>query len=204
MHHGPSYPFSESAWKILVLSRLLLLGRLVVSASESICAHFLEARLDLFWSEHWPALWAMVRAECDVAPVFSNSRKTAAEQKQSRARKVATLGRSGERGRAPAVARNAPPVPVTQQTLQEINSLYPADQDPAVAAENPRFELLLLPCCRAHPITIKRMPRLCEPGPLAVHAEHWYDFGEQAGDSTLWGKHITKHNIGLLTKWVPF
>ena len=33
------------------------------------------------------------------------------------------------------------------------------------------------------PITLKRMPRLSEPGPLGMRAEHWYDFGTQAGDS---------------------
>ena len=55
---------------------------------------------------------AMVCAECDVASVFSSSRKSAAEQKQARVRKVATLARSGERGRALAAARNAPPVKI--------------------------------------------------------------------------------------------
>ena len=29
------------------------------------------------------------------------------------------------------------------------------------------------------------MSRLSEPGPLGMRAEHWYDFGEQAGDSHL-------------------
>ena len=51
-----------------------------VNASESNCAHFLEARLDLFWAEDWPALWAMVRAECDVTPIFSTRRRTTTEQ----------------------------------------------------------------------------------------------------------------------------
>ena len=67
VYPGPSSPASESAWKVLVLSSWLLLGRPAINASESNCAHFLEARLDLFWSEDWPALWATVRAECDVA-----------------------------------------------------------------------------------------------------------------------------------------
>ena len=50
------------------LSRQLL-GRPAVNASESNCAHFLDARLELLWAEDWSALSAMVRAECDVAPV---------------------------------------------------------------------------------------------------------------------------------------
>ena len=134
-HHNPSSLASELVWKALVLSSWLLLGRPAVHASESNCAHYLEARLDLFWAEDWPALWAMVRAECDVAPVHSTTRRTATEQKQSRTRKEATLARSGERGRALAAARNAPPVSVTEQSVQEIKSLYPTDPDPAAPAQ---------------------------------------------------------------------
>ena len=52
----PSSLASESAWKVLVLSSWLLLGRPAVNASESNCAHSLEGRLALFWSEDWPAL----------------------------------------------------------------------------------------------------------------------------------------------------
>ena len=134
-HHNPSSLASEPAWKALVLSSWLLLGRSAVNASESNCAHYLEARLDLFWAEDWPALWAMVRAECDGAPVHSTTRRTATEQKQSRIRKEATLARSGERGRALAAVRNVPPVPVTEQSVQEIKSLYPTDPDPAAPAQ---------------------------------------------------------------------
>ena len=183
MHPGPSSPASESAWKVLVLSSWLLLGRPAVNASGSNC-EFLEARLDLSWSEDWPALWAMVRAECDVAPVFSTSRKSGAEQKQSRVRKVATLAQSGERGRALAAARNAPPVPVTQQIVQEIESLHPADPGPALATRTPVSNLFLSQVAELIPNTLRRMPRLSEPGPLGRRAEHWYD-GEQAGESNL-------------------
>ena len=41
-----------------------------------------------------------------------------------------TLARTGGKIRAPAAARNAPPVPVTEQIVQEIKSLYPADPEP--------------------------------------------------------------------------
>ena len=47
-HNSPSSPASESAWKALILSSWLLLGRPAVNASESSCAHFLDARLELF------------------------------------------------------------------------------------------------------------------------------------------------------------
>ena len=72
----------------------------------------------------------MVRAECDVAPVQNSVRRTEKQQTQSRIRKVATLARAGEKGRALAAARNAPPVPVTEQIVQEIKSLYPVDPGP--------------------------------------------------------------------------
>ena len=52
-------------------------------ASESNCAHFLDARLELFWAEDWSALWAMARAECDVAPVQNGQAADAVTCSQS-------------------------------------------------------------------------------------------------------------------------
>ena len=43
-HNSPSSPASESAWKALILSSRLLLGRPALDASESSCAQFLDAR----------------------------------------------------------------------------------------------------------------------------------------------------------------
>ena len=83
IHNNPTSSASESAWKALVLSSWLLLGRPAVNASESNCAHFLDARLELFfWAEDWSALWAMVRSECDVAPVQNSARRTEKQQTQ--------------------------------------------------------------------------------------------------------------------------
>ena len=110
-----------------MLSSWPLLGTPAENASENNCAHFLESRLDLFWAEDWSARRATVRAECDVAPINNGTRRTAAEQKQSRIRKVATLAKSGERGRAVVAAKNAPLVPVAEQVVREIKSLYPTD-----------------------------------------------------------------------------
>ena len=158
---------------MLVLSSWLLLGRPAVNASESNCAHFLDARLELFW-----ALWVMVRAECDVAPVQTTTRRTDKQQMQSRVRKVATSARTGEKGRALAAARNAPPVPVTEQIVQEIKSLYPADPEPPAPVQAPVSALFLS-------TTLRKMPRPSEPGPLGMRAEHWYEFGSLAGNSDL-------------------
>ena len=185
VHNNPTSPASESAWKALVLSSWLLLGRPAVNASESNCAHFLDARLELFCAEEWSALWAMVRAECDVAPVQNSTRRTDKQQMQSRVRKVATLARTGQKGRALAAARNAPPVPVTEQIVQEIKSLYPADPEPPAPVSAPVSALFLSDVAEHVPATLRKMPRLSEPGPLGMRAEHWYDFGSLAGISDL-------------------
>ena len=137
IHNNPTSSASESAWKPFVLSSWLFLGRPAVNASESNCAHFLDARLELFWAEDWSALWAMVRAECAVAPVQNTARRTEKQQIQSLIRKVATLARTRETGRALAAARNAPPVPVTEEIVQEIKSLYPVDPEPPAPASAP-------------------------------------------------------------------
>ena len=185
VHNNPTSPTSESAWKALVLSSWLLLGRPAVNASYSNCAHFLDARLELFWAEDWSALWAMVRAECDVAPVQNTTRRTDKQQMQSRVLKVATLARTGEKCRALAAVRNAPPVPVTEQIVQEIKSLYPADPEPPAPLSAPVSALFLSEVAEHVPTTLRKMPRLSEPGPLGMRAEHWYDFGSLAGNSDL-------------------
>ena len=123
----------------------------------------------------------MVRSECDVAPVQNTTRRTDKQQMQSRVRKVATLARTGEKGRALAAARNAPPVPVTEQNVQEIKSLYLADPEPPA----PASALFLSEVAEHVPTTLRRMPRLSEPGPLGMRAEHWYDFCSLAGNSDL-------------------
>ena len=138
-----------------------------------------------FWAEDWSALWAMVRAECDVAPVQNTTRRTDKQQMQSRVRKVATLARTGEKGRALAAARNAPPVPVTEQIVQEIESLYLADPEPPAPVPAPVSGLFLSEVAEHVPTTLRKMPRLSEPGPLGMRAEHWYDFGSLAGNSDL-------------------
>ena len=182
MHHGPSSPYSESAWKVLILSSWLLLGRPAENASDANCADYMEARLDLLWSEEWPALWAMVRAECDVTTATQKRTRTKAEQTETRILKVATLASAGEKGRALAAARNAPPVPVTQDTVQEITCLYSVDPDLAIPLNNQTTHIFLFDIADYIPLTLKRMPRLSEPGPLGMRAEHWYDFGTQAGN----------------------
>ena len=127
----------------------------------------------------------MVRAECDVArpfrvcpanlPLNTNSLVSA---------KLPPLPAwSGERGEALAAACNAPPVPATQQIVQEIKGL--PTRTLLLLHRPPVSNLFLSQIVELIPITLKRMPRLSEPGALCMRAKHWYDFGDQAGDSNL-------------------
>ena len=127
----------------------------------------------------------MVRAECDVAPTAQGRTRSRAEQTESRVRMVATLERSGERSRPLAAARNAPPVPVTRDIVQEVTSLHPAIPSTAQVSHVFTAEVM-----EFIPITLKRMPRLSEPGPLGMRAEHWYDYGTEVGDSDLFARII--------------
>ena len=169
--YEPSFTTTLPHWhqSQLVLSSWLLLGRRAANASESSCAHFLDARLEFFVAEDWSAWYVpnVMLLQCRNA-----TRRTDKQQKQSRVRKV-------------AAARNAPPVPVTEQIVQEIKSLFPADPEPPALAQAFVSGLFLSEVAEHVPTTIRKMPRLSEPGPLGMRAEHWYDFGSLAGNGDL-------------------
>ena len=125
--------------------------------------------------------WAMVRAECDVALVHSATRRTTTEQKHAHIRKVATLARSGEKGRALAAASNAPPVSVTEQNVQEIKSLYPTGPEPPAPAQalmsnlfSCRQQQLVCACNCAHCSRNRGSP------PSAAVPQGWSDHADTA------------------------
>ena len=93
-------------------------------------------------------------------------RRTEKQQTQSRIRKVATLARAGEKGRALAAARNAPPVPVTEQMVQEIESLYPVDPEPPAPIPDPISALFLSEVAEQVPTTLRKMPRVLNTGTI--------------------------------------
>ena len=162
-----------------MLSSWPLLGRPAVDASESNCAHYLVQD------------WNSSELECDVAPVQNATRRTATQQKLSRVRKVTTLARAGEKGRALAAARNAPPVPITEQIVQDIKSLCPTDPEPPAHAQALVSGLFLSEVAELIPSTLRKMPRLSEPGPLGMRAGLWCDIGSLAGNSNLFVQVIT-------------
>ena len=94
-----------------------------------------------------PVLWAMIRAECDVAPVQNRKRRTDKQQMQSRVRKVATPARTSEKGRALAAARHAPTVPVTKQIAQEMKSLYLTDPEKTSSCAGLRVRPVFVRSC---------------------------------------------------------
>ena len=96
------------------------------------------------------------------------------QNRNSRIRKVAALARSGGKGRALAATRNAPPVPVTEQIVQEIKSLHPTDPEPPALAQTVVSDLVLSEVAELIPTTLHKMPRPSEPVPLGMRAEHWY------------------------------
>ena len=79
----------------------------------------------------------------------------------------------------------SPPVPVTEQIVQEIKSLYLADPEPPAPAQAFMSGLSMSEVADYIPTTLRKMPRLSEPGPLGMRAEHWCDFGSLAGNSDL-------------------
>ena len=60
-------------------------------------------------------------------------------------------------------------------------SLYPADPEPPAPVSAPVSALFLSEVAEHVPTTLRKMPRLSEPGPLGMRAEHWYDFGSLPG-----------------------
>ena len=128
-----------------------------------------------FGAEDWSALWAMVRAECDVAPVQNTTRRTDKQQMQSLIRKVATLARTGEKGRALAAARKCATSSSHRNKL--FKSLYPADPEPPAPAPAPISALFLSEVAEQVLSTLRKMPRLVNQDLSACVLKHWYDFG---------------------------
>ena len=69
--------------------------------------------------------------------------------------------------------------------FKEIKSLYPVDPEPPAPIPDPISALFLSEVSEQVPSTLRKMPRLSEPGPLGMRAEHWYDFGSLARNSDL-------------------
>ena len=61
----------------------------------------------------------------------------------------------------------------------------PADPEPPAPVPAPVSTLFLSEVAEHVPTTLRKMPRLSEPGPLGMRVEHWYDFCSLVGNSDL-------------------
>ena len=183
VHNNPTSPASEPAWKALVLGSWLLLARPAVNASESNCAHFVDARLELFWAEDWSALWAMVRAECDVTPVPPHAEQISNKCSHAYVKLLhwRVLVKKEEPWQPPETHRQFQ----SQNNLFKRSRASTADPEPPAPVSALVSALFLSEVAGHVPTTLRKMPRLSEPGPPGMRAEHWYDFGSLAGKSDL-------------------
>ena len=127
-----------------MLSSWLLLGRPAVNVSESNCAHcahFLEARLDLFWAEGQPsASWFVLNV---TLLLFSAQHSKLQQNRNSHAsvKWLRWLDHVNE-----VVLRLLPETPHQYQSFSRLykrSKVYPADLDRAVLAQTPASNLLL-------------------------------------------------------------
>ena len=123
---------------------------------------------------------------------------------QSRVRKVATPARTGEKGRAQQLPEtHHQSQSRTEQIVQEIKSLYPADPEPPTPAQAFVSGLFISEVAEHIPTTLRKMPRLSEPGPLGMRAEHWYYFGSLAGNSDLFVQVVAHMAAAAVPNSVP-
>ena len=124
----------------------------------------------------WCVLNVMLRL-CTTRP-----RRTATEQKQSRIRKVATLARSGEKGRALQ--------PETPRQSQSQSRLFKRSRVSSRQTQNLsllRRQLRQTFSCQKLPSSSPPHSARCHdsPGPFGMRAEHCYDFGAPGSNSNL-------------------
>lgn len=192
----------EHGWKLLVLSSWLLLGKLAGKDTAQNCAGHFDERLSLFWNEDWATLWGIIKGECGQALARAN-KQTEEERRNTQVKRVSTLARAGERGRALAAACQAPPERCTKEVLKEIRQMYLSDPDPAVPITGVTISALFHNLVAAQvPSTLKQMPRLSEPGPLGMRAEHWFSFSTQVGEMDVFSKVIVQLATGNIPSQV--
>ena len=98
-------------------------------------------------------------------------RRTATEQKLTHSQGSRTRSIRWKRT-SPGCNQKTPPVPVTEQIVQEIKSLHPTDPEPPAPAQTIVSDLVLSEVAELIPTTLHKMPRPSEPVPLGMRAEH--------------------------------
>ena len=155
---------SVCLWKALELNSWLLLGSPAVNASESNCAHCLDARLDPFWGVR-NVMSPLTTAQHAEQPQNRNS--------QGSLTSSMSPGCSQEQTANPRLFKRS-----RVSTQQTQNLPHPHKH----LCQN----LFLSEVAELITTTLRKMPRLSEAGLLGMCAEHWYDFGALvAGDRNM-------------------
>ena len=162
-----------AGWKALFLLPWLLLARPADNDSDQSCASLLMDRLDRFW-------------QGDVAAMYRETLVLTASRKQERprqelsdamrAKRVKTLSRAGEEGRALQAVHENKRMVITEDVVTQLSDLFPAALmedteenapmlDDFVAIDEDRLQGKKLK-------DLQRLPRLSEPGPLGFRNEH--------------------------------
>ena len=189
--HGPSFTTTPPLWPQSQLGKRLC--STAGSFWDDLQSMRLRATVRTFWMHDWNSFG--LRSGQHFGPRYAPNvislqcRMPHAEQPRNKSSHVyaKSLQKHAlvKKGRALAAARNAAPVPVTEQIVQEIKSLYPPDPEPPAPAQAFVSGLFLSEVAEHIPTTLRKIPRLSEPGPLVMRAEHWRYFGSQAGNSHL-------------------
>ena len=172
MRHGPSTPTSQPAWMVAALQHLAASG----PTSAVNCVHF-------------PAGPSMGQPSA-MQPPFP---RQAPKPRQNKPRPG-----SAKWPHSPALENEACPSLLHATPLQSrsptkssrratgSNSLHPADQSPAMPTTGKVSHIFTAEVAGFTPVTFKRVP----PGhafrgrrrqPLGMRAEHWYNWGNDAG-----------------------
>ena len=175
---GCDSPLSLGAWKAFLILPWILLRRPPASEGADSCATLLTERLDRFWQGDIASIY---REHIGLASLTVNAKtfQNVSNAHKKRARKVKTLARAGETGRALRAVEETTRTRVTTDVVNEIKPMYPRaaqievdsdvelvfDQEAEAAIDMERFTTCLAK-------ELERLPRLSGAGPLGARNEH--------------------------------
>ena len=160
-----------TGWKAFLIVPWLLLQRPPDNQSGDSCAALLTERLDRFWQGDVKSLY---REQIGLSRCKSTKKDTGLTDAM-RAKKVKTLARARETGRALRATHDTPRVRVTDDVVKELRALYPQSNDTdgdVEMAETPYESIDLQSLIASLSKELKRLPRLSTPGPLSMRNEH--------------------------------
>ena len=158
-------------WKAFLLLSWLLLYRPPDVQDSPSCAETLSERLDRFWQGDSEAMY---REHINASSRNIKSRPPAATTDKMVAKKVKTLCRANEVGRALRAADGAQRVVVTEQVAKSVADLFgPGDNDDMMVDETGHVQPVDMDALKASlSKNLVRLRRLSAPGPLNMRNEH--------------------------------